>query len=363
MKNNGNVRKRYRRGKRLRPCVLRLVFVIPLVVFALERAMFDFADLSFQDMESMKSAHRPIPPRLSLMEIVANGTTMNCPRGLHEVFSRSTGSTQHHRQGAHAQHSHFGSRDIPKIVHQTSISRCLTPTYASIAARWFFHDWSYYFHDDDAVDRLLHADFPEFPHLKVVVRHCLIYSQATTKTDLWRYLVLWVHGGVYASLDATPNNYTHTTLEHANDAFFLVDPKTQLLKHEFMAISPRHPLMYYAIQRALANIMRLSNIRSSLVTVSQQQQQQQSRTTIILRQAFADFICNGDASDATCKSIRSGTFHGVESRSIRVVGDSNMNIQPFTNSNPPGSEEAQQQKVSGMEKKTQQSCIRAILGG
>jgi hypothetical protein len=82
---------------------------------------------------------------------------------------------------------------IPNIVHQTAKVRCVTPAFAEITNKWKLPGYSYYFHDDDAVNRLLEMDFPEFPHLRVVLRNCV--TNGTLKADLWRYLVLWVYGG------------------------------------------------------------------------------------------------------------------------------------------------------------------------
>lgn len=56
-------------------------------------------------------------------------------------------------------------RKIPKIVHLTGKSKCLTPPLLDVARRWSLEGYSFYFHDDEAVNRLLHHKFPLFRHL------------------------------------------------------------------------------------------------------------------------------------------------------------------------------------------------------
>jgi len=145
------------------------------------------------------------------------------------------------------------TRKIPKLIHQTSKSRCLTTRFAKATEKWVHLDesWSYYFHDDEAVERLLLQAFPEFPHLEMVARNCL--EHGTLQADLWRYLVLWVYGGVYADIDAVPAKF-NTSLLATTDALFVVE-QYHLLSQWFMAVSPRHPLMYYAVQISLLNLL------------------------------------------------------------------------------------------------------------
>ena len=56
-------------------------------------------------------------------------------------------------------------RKIPRIVHLTGKSKCLTPPLLGIARRWSLEGYSFYFHDDEAVSQLLHHKFPLFRHL------------------------------------------------------------------------------------------------------------------------------------------------------------------------------------------------------
>ncbi len=73
-------------------------------------------------------------------------------------------------------------RKIPKIVHMTSKTRCMTDRFVENINLWRFDDHSLFMHDDEAVNRLLEQVFVEFPLLQDV-RHC-IHSGAGL-ADLW----------------------------------------------------------------------------------------------------------------------------------------------------------------------------------
>ena len=132
-----------------------------------------------------------------------------------------------------------GNRKIPRIVHQTSRSNCLTKAMTGVAVHWssLGDDWAYYFHSDKAVDRLFAQDWPEFPHLSTV--SACLDGKGTLKADLWRYLVLWEYGGVYADVDTKPNKFNSTSITAEDDGFFIVE-QYHILSQYFMAMSPRH---------------------------------------------------------------------------------------------------------------------------
>jgi hypothetical protein len=79
------------------------------------------------------------------------------------------------------------------------------------------------------------------------------------KADLWRYLVLWDYGGIYVDLDSLPNDFysksePSVTIDPDDQGFFAVDHYHYLSQY-FIAVAPRHVLMYYTIQAALSNIL------------------------------------------------------------------------------------------------------------
>lgn len=82
-----------------------------------------------------------------------------------------------------------GGRRIPRIVHVTAKSRCLAPEFAAVLDQWRLTGHSLFFHDDDAMDALLHRQWAEFPALNALLR-CFQYGGAM-KADVWRLLVMW----------------------------------------------------------------------------------------------------------------------------------------------------------------------------
>jgi hypothetical protein len=167
--------------------------------------------------------------------------------------------------------------------------------------------YNYVFHDDEAVWRLLNQEWPEFPHLQMMLR-CL--NSMTAVSDLWRLLVLWEYGGIYADLDAVPNSWTPATIHPDDDSYFVVeffDAPSQY----FMAASPRHPLMYHAIQQALAKIMNHPNnlmIDASFTT-----------GPFALLDGFTNFMLENGNKKYT-KPVVSGLYYGHNNRSVRIDG-------------------------------------------
>jgi mannosyltransferase OCH1-like enzyme len=130
-------------------------------------------------------------------------------------------------------------RRIPRIVHQTSKSRCVTNKFKWATSQWKLgDDWAYYLHTNEAVDRLLQPKlWPEFPNMALVIP--CIEGQWTLKADLWRYLILWQYGGIYADIDTKPSKLNATSILVDDDGFFVVE-MYHLLSQYFMATSPKH---------------------------------------------------------------------------------------------------------------------------
>lgn len=145
---------------------------------------------------------------------------------------------------------------IPPIIHQTSRFRCVPDLMANVANVWRdLPEYTYYFHDDVAIWRLLHLDWPEFPHLHTALK-CI--KSMTAVTDIWRLLVLWEYGGIYADIDCMPNAWKPSSIRPDDDSYFVVEFYDAPSQY-FMAAKPRHPLIFYSIQVSLANILGVPN--------------------------------------------------------------------------------------------------------
>ena len=254
-------------------------------------------------------------------------------------------------------------RSIPPIVHQSSggiltakseshSSRCLSDMYISSCYKWILSKWSYYFHDVNAISKLLlHSQgidsyyYPEFPYLRNVVKYCILGTTTTSPRHgddnddynpltylsiveqqlilaLWKYIVLWMYGGVYADINVSmfikntkgsnnkkkggigdhlsnPFHHTHANNDgqytklksilmeetqgeedeesshgHANvDGIVLYNPDTKSIRLDFFAVTPRHPLMFLCIQHLIVSILKFQRTRAMVRTQKGGQQQ------------------------------------------------------------------------------------------
>jgi hypothetical protein len=247
--------------------------------------------------------------RIPLRELTQSDKAVSCPDGL--IAIRDV-DTETKRQTV--------TTKIPLIIHQTSKSRCLAPELATLVQEWQeLQGFDYFFHSDEAVNFLLTQKFPEFPTLAFVV-HCI--QSPTLKADLWRYLVLWDYGGVYVDLDSIPTDFQQnlmSSIQSEDEGFFVVDHYHYLSQY-FMALSPRHPLMFYTIQASLANVLLASDTGSI----------NPARTTgpAALHRGLQSFVLDAgidlpDALTAVKQQQRGpvvgGIYKGTNGLSIRVV--------------------------------------------
>ncbi|KAL7556628.1 hypothetical protein ACA910_014160 [Epithemia clementina (nom. ined.)] len=204
---------------------------------------------------------------------------------------------------------------IPKQVFQTSKSKCVVSTVAQATELWKFGSgWGYYLYDDTNVDQFFQDHANDFPLLGQISKNCFVHG--ALKADLWRYLVLWVYGGVYADIDSRPNKQTkEMILRDDYDALFVLE-QYHLLSQFFIAISPGHPLMAYAIQKALQNVLLhddVQKINAAFTTGPH-----------ALHEAFRQFRSDAgawvDPAVAGKKPVQAGTFVGTDNRTVTVVG-------------------------------------------
>ncbi|CAB9498149.1 glycosyltransferase [Seminavis robusta] len=142
-------------------------------------------------------------------------------------------------------------RNIPKTIHVTGKTKCVTQAFHDNLKYWVSQmpGYSFYFHDDQAVETLFRSQsWPLFPQIQNSFE-CLRGAGGAAMSDLWRYLVLFQYGGVYADMDTRPNTlFNATTITPDMDGFFLIEDQFKILSQYFFAIGPQHPLMFHAIQ-------------------------------------------------------------------------------------------------------------------
>jgi mannosyltransferase OCH1-like enzyme len=246
----------------------------------------------------------------------------------------------------------FVARKIPRIVHMTSKSRCMTQTFVDNIQTWYFPDHNFYFHDDDAVDRLLQKYWPSFPHISVASK---FLRSGAGKADLWRYLLLWEYGGIYTDIDNAPGRFWNSsTIQLDDDAFFVVE-KVGVLSQFFMAASPKHPLMYLAVHTTLHRLLDLEHAGKQYIP--------QMTGPGALKVAFKYFMRTGK-EDHDYGRVRKGKYVGVGGRSVTVAGSKVTSWQIVNRGSVSGNAKIGGYKKMGMrhfsdiaKKKFNESCF------
>ena len=263
---------------------------------------------------------------------------------------------------------------MPKIMHQQGTSRCVPSALYDLNEEWktqLSNDkgegddaWSMYYHTEDAMTRLFRAiiavqgeeehskhSIPsmigtEFPHLRQILRNC-VNNGSFAKRLLWRFLCLYIYGGMYVDLEcALPPNYhgnAKTILQDSYDTVLLWvtnednleesdRPKKNFCEVEgginpnIMAVSPGHPLMYYAVHYALLQVTAEEEVVDNELNKSAQN----SVVSNILKHALANFLRehNLDSKlvhrDKHTNSSSKITYSGTGNTTVTIIDSSRM---------------------------------------
>jgi Glycosyltransferase sugar-binding region containing DXD motif len=176
------------------------------------------------------------------------------------------------QQQQHLQQLHR-PRKIPKVIHVTTKSRCVTREFADNLRRWSeaFPDHSLLVHNDAAMDRLLasyetHGTSPlttAFPHLT----HALTCAKGGAgRSDLWRALLLWEYGGIYTDIDNGPGpRLNSSAIRDDDDAYFVIE-RSRILSQYFFASRARHPVMFFLAHVSLHRLLALNDVTLQIVS-------------------------------------------------------------------------------------------------
>ncbi|KAL7447991.1 hypothetical protein ACHAWC_000258, partial [Mediolabrus comicus] len=110
---------------------------------------------------------------------------------------------------------------IPKILHLSERSRCLNRDMYDALEKWNenFPSYSIFFHDDEAVDRLLLSEEGfSGPSGDFTMR-----VSGSVKIDIWRVLLLYKFGGLYFDADIVPDKLAEDTINPGSSWFSLTD--------------------------------------------------------------------------------------------------------------------------------------------
>lgn len=187
---------------------------------------------------------------LTLEELTGNPRvgSISCPSPLIPIYDRVV--------------NQFGlpPRKIPRNIHVSMKDRCMPPDIVDATLAWkeAFPYHSFYFHDDNAVDRLFSLEWQEFPHLNKFMK-CVRFKGAM-KIDIWRLLVVYRYGGIYTDIDNIPGLIDENApITNEDEAFFLSDYWDRPSQW-FFAMVPKHPVAYYALYAIFARLQELERL-------------------------------------------------------------------------------------------------------
>jgi hypothetical protein len=234
--------------------------------------------------------------RIPLSELILTGGMPTCNPGTHLISSTILPESITH-----------ANRNIPKVIHMTSKSRCTVQVFEDNIDKWRFEDHSFYFHDDEAVEGLLQKHWPEFPYLQMM-RDCMISGAA--KADLWRYLILYEYGGIYTDIDNAPGqNFLNGSVITAEDDSWYVVEGLGMMSQYFMASSPRHPFLHLCVSVLLGRLLWQPSVGNQYVPFSTG-----PGTT---KNAMIQFM-RGQGNEY--QKTPAGHYVGLHNRSVTVVG-------------------------------------------
>jgi len=177
-----------------------------------------------------------------LEELTSIPATYDCPEGYEEFENIVLPQSVTH-----------ANRKIPKVVHITSKTRCVSETVKNNVLRWKFPNHSLYIHDDAAIYKLLdYAINDRFGNELVqnLSKSVLCMSSGATLSDIWRYTALYHYGGIYTDIDNLPGkDYHHELIQPDTDSFFVME-SLGIMSQFYMASSKHHPIMLQFLRKA-----------------------------------------------------------------------------------------------------------------
>lgn len=258
-----------------------------------------------------EQSYRPRSPPIPLRELVQTHVETSCPPGLllvNDTLLAEAASPDGARPPPH--------RNIPRTIHMTSRTRCMPPEFIKVIDQWrHFPHHEFYFHNDAAMHRLLHRDWPEFPQLHQLLR-CT--RGGAGLADVWRALVLWEYGGIYSDIDNAPAKFhAEMSIQPDDDAYFVLE-RSKHLSQYFFAARPKHPLFFLLVQHMMSRLVALNDVSLQVVSLV--------TGPGATRMAFCNFV-HGQGPNfphhdpsSKCWYPKARLYRGIGNYSVRAVG-------------------------------------------
>lgn len=183
-------------------------------------------------------------------------------------------------------------RKIPRIIFQTWETKQFEPEFQEIINRWkvFNPFYKYVLHDKTDREEFIRAHFPD----NVYQAYCKIIPCAF-KADLWRYCVLYIHGGIYTDVDMYCMGRLDDLISQTTDFVVPVDLNlsssegSHHLSNGFFAIKPHSDVMLFCISRIVYNVQN-GIIPSSILDICGSGMMGRATNITLGREETASFI-------------------------------------------------------------------------
>ena len=155
--------------------------------------------------------------------------------------------------------------EVNKTIFMVSLKRCVTAPFQNSINKWQrIPGYNYELHDDDDVNELFLRNWTHyFPDLHKAL-FCLPQNgrSSPSKSDLWRYLILWERGGIYSDIDNVPGKDLRTGIPEniADGMLTLLSHDDNELNQSLIAVAPKHPFLYIVIQYVIQRLLQLEDI-------------------------------------------------------------------------------------------------------
>jgi len=142
---------------------------------------------------------------------------------------------------------------IPRIIHQTFETELTPPGMSNARESWRINNQNYIYKFYNANKRI---EFIKKNFNSDVLQAYHNIIPGAFKADLFRYCVLYIQGGVYADVDTICLKPLSYYINKTDDLVVVRDDPMakKWLANGFLACNPNHPLLLYAIQKAVQNI-------------------------------------------------------------------------------------------------------------
>ena len=238
-----------------------------------------------------------------LSELTGGSSKLECPEPLIPFYDKIVRSDNSNAIAGADDH-----RKIPKILHLSMKSCCLPPDIIDNINRWKeqLPNYSIFFHDDTAVEKLIQQEWLEFPDLHKVMP-CV--NPGAITIDIWRILILYKYGGIYSDIDVWPEDSLTEDVIGPDLSFFSFSDPYNRPTQWFMVAEPGIPLMYLAMRQIIKNVYGIEKVQTPRVVFV--------TGPHAVKVAFQMFLC-GETQNIF--NSRGGNFTAMFDMKVQKIG-------------------------------------------